>query len=89
MTGECKDILNHLVQDLALRYITGCVELCRYSKKITIDSNAIETLTNMWINKPDYLIDFAHDTLDVYSQNTSKGLKKNRRTNLNFSPTRI
>lgn len=89
MTSECKDILNHLIQDLALRYITGCVELCRYSKKITIDSNAIEALTNMWIGNPNYLIDFAHDTWDVYSHNTGKGLKKNYRAGLIFPPTRF
>ncbi len=89
MTGECKDILNNLIQDLALRYITGCVELCRYAKKITIDSNAIETLTNMWMRTPDYLIDFAHDTWDTYSQNTGKGIRKNQRAGLCFPPSRF
>jgi len=89
MTAECKDILNHLIRDLSLHYITACVELCRYAKKVTIDSNAIETLTNIWITNPDYLIDFAHDTWDVYSQNTTKGIKKSCRAGLFLPPARF
>lgn len=89
MTAECKDILNHLIRDLSLRYITGCVALCRYAKKVTIDSNAIETLTNVWISTPDQLLDFAHDTWDVYSQNTTKGIKKHLKAGLFLPPARF
>nr|QBK87604.1 MAG: histone 2A-domain-containing protein [Marseillevirus LCMAC201] len=89
MTAECKDILNHLIRDLSLRYITASVELCRYAKKVTIDFNAIETLTRIWIVTPDSILDFAHDTWTMYSQNTTIGIKKERRAGLFLPPARF
>ena len=89
MTAECKDILNHLIRDLGMRYVTGCVSLCRYAKKVTIDSNTVITLTNVWLEDPGRLLDFAHDTWDVYTQNTTKGLKKNLKAGLFLPPARF
>ena len=89
MTAECKDILNHLIRDLSLRYITASVELCRYAKKVTIDFNAIETLTRIWIVTPNTILDFAHDTWNRYSQNNTVGMRKERRAGLFLPPARF
>lgn len=89
MTAECKDIINHLMRDLSLRYITCSVALCRHATKVTIDSNAIVTLTKIWIDKPEPLLEFAYDTWDYYSQNTTKGIKKHLKAGLILPPARF
>jgi histone H3/H4 len=88
LTIEAKDILNILLKDLTIKYIKNAVELTRYAKKITIDSNTITTLTIMWIDNPD-IIEQSHIIWDKYSQNKLKGIKKHKRAGLYLPPSRI
>ena len=93
MTNDCKDILNHIVREVCLHYIRGCVDLCKHAKKVVIDSNAIETLTNIWFDEPKILLDFAHDKWEKYSdpktRNNKKGMRKEQKAGLHLSPSRI
>lgn len=89
MTAECKDILNQLVRDLAERYVTCAVHLCRHAKKVTIDSNNIIAITKIWMTDPSDILDFAHTVWDRYSNNHEKGLKKNERAGVEIQPSRI
>ncbi len=89
MTAECKDILNYIARDLSIRYINASVALCRYAKKATIDSNAIETLTYIWSSNPEELVSIAHHVLDVYTQNHTKGITKHQRAGLILPPARF
>lgn len=88
MTGECKDILNSLIKNLAKEYVQNAIILCRHAKKITIDSNTITTLNKIWIDDLD-LEEFTHIVWDRYSENVEKGLKKDRKAGLNLQPSRI
>jgi histone H3/H4 len=90
MTAECTDILNNIISEIALRYIRASVELCRHCKKIVIDSNAIETLTNIWLVKSKVLLDFAHNKWEKYSERKNKkGIRKQNRAGLHIPPARI
>lgn len=88
MTVECKDIINQLMRDLSIRYVIGCVALCRHAKKVTIDSNAVEALTKIWLNNTEPL-DFAHDIWEKYSQNNTKGIGKHIKAGLCLPPARF
>jgi histone H3/H4 len=86
---EAKDILNNLIKDLIFKYISNSVELCRYAKKITIDSNTITTLTIMWIDNNSLMLEYAHTVWDKYSKNDIKGIKKGVKSGLCIPPSRI
>lgn len=89
ITGESKDILNGIIQDLAFKYVTASALITKHAKRITIDFNAIETLTKVWLKGTDNIIHFANTMWDNYLKNTTKNIKKYERAGLTLPPSRI
>jgi len=90
ITAEAKDILNSLIYDLCDRYAQHAARLCKHGGKITLDSNAIETLTKIWLGEDsEPLLESAHTAWENYSQCERKGVTKYVKAGLQLPPTRI
>lgn len=87
---ECKDLLNDLAIKICIDYITAGAKLCRHANRVTINSDAIVAITNVWLWSFDHsLISFAGDVWEEYINSDKKGSKKYVKAGLRISPTRI
>jgi len=91
ITAEAKDIINELIYIIAKRYAVTSSQLCNYSKKVTLDHNAIKTLTKIWIlnNDCNILIDYCYTIWEIYANNNIKGITKHARAGIYLPPSRI
>jgi len=89
ISNDSKDILNNLIKIISEKYINASINLCKYSKKATIDFKAIETLTMIWIDDPKDMLAYIETKLTLYLQDSQKNVKKKCKANLILPPIKF
>jgi len=68
LSFDAKDTINEVIKLVSEKYITKCIELAKYSDKITIDSLAITTLTKIWFpNEANDILNHCTKKWDCYN----------------------